>query len=50
MNLTKRITAWFLTLVMVLGLIPQLLQIATSPLQYEATQEMNEDKTEQRFL
>ena len=49
MNLTKRITAWFLTLVMVLGLIPQTMfaqEIATSPLQYEATQEMNEDKTE----
>jgi len=34
---------------MVLGLIPQTMfaqEIATSPLQYEATQEMNEDKTE----
>ena len=49
MNLTKRLTAWFLTLVMVLGLIPQTVfaqETADSSLQYEVTQEINEDKTE----
>lgn len=49
MNLTKKVTAWFLTLVMVLGLIPQTVfaqEIAASPLQYEVLQEVNEDKTE----
>ncbi|WP_373154060.1 immunoglobulin-like domain-containing protein [Clostridium sp. AUH-JLR23] len=49
MNLTKRLTAWFLTLVMVVGLIPQTVfaQVtAASLLQYEVTQEVNEDKTE----
>lgn len=49
MNLTKRITAWFLTLVMVLSLIPQTVfaqETVASSLQYEVTQEMNVDKTE----
>ena len=49
MNLTKKLTAWFLTLVMVLGLIPQTVfaqETAASLLQYEVTQEVNEDKTE----
>ena len=49
MNLTKRLTAWFLTLVMVLGLIPQTVfaqETVASLLQYEVEQEMNEDKTE----
>ena len=49
MNLTKKIAAWFLTLVMVLGLIPQTVfaqETVASPLHYEVTQEINEDKTE----
>ena len=49
MNLVKKITAWFLTLVMVLGLIPQTVfaqETDASPLQYEVLQEVNEDKTE----
>ena len=49
MNLTKKVTAWFLTLVMVLGLIPQTVfaqEIAASPVQYEVLQEVNEEKTE----
>ena len=49
MNLTKRLTAWFFTLVMVVGLIPQTVfaqETAASLLQYEVTQETNEDKTE----
>ena len=49
MNLTKRLTAWFLTLVMVLGLIPQTVfaqETVASLLRYEVNQEMNEDKTE----
>ena len=49
MNLTKRLTAWFLTLVMVVGLILQTVfaqETAASLLQYEVTQEVNEDKTE----
>ncbi len=49
MNLTKRVTAWFLILVMVLGLIPQTVfaeeKTASSP-QYEILQEINENKTE----
>ena len=49
MNLTKNITAWFLTLVMVLCLIPQTVfakETVVSSLHYKVTQEMNEDKTE----
>lgn len=54
MSLAKRVTAWFLTLVMVLGLIPQTVfaeetdasSFQTSSLQYEVLQEVNEDKTE----
>ena len=49
MNLTKKIAAWFLTLVMVLGLIPQTVfaqETVASPLHYEVIQEINEDKTE----
>ena len=49
MNLTKKLTAWFLTLVMVVGLIPQTVfaqETVASLLQYEVTQEINEDKTE----
>ena len=54
MNLTKRVTTWFLTLVMVLGLIPQTVfaeetdasSFQTSSPQYEVLQEVNEDKTE----
>ena len=49
MNLTKKLTAWFLTLVMVLGLIPQTIfaqETVASLLQYEVTQEISEDKTE----
>ena len=49
MNLTKKLTAWFLTLVMVVGLIPQTVfaqETVASLLQYEITQEISEDKTE----
>lgn len=54
MNLTKRATAWFLTLVMILGLVSQTvfaeettdLPLQTSLLQYEVLQEINKDKTE----
>ena len=49
MNLTKKLTAWFLTLVMVVGLIPQTVfaqETVASLLQYEVTQEISEDKTE----
>ncbi len=48
MNLPKKIIARVLTLVMVLGLIPQTVfaqETAASPLQHEALQEVNEDKT-----
>ena len=48
MNLTKRATAWFLTLVMVLSMMPQTVfakdKIASS-LQHEVFQEISEDKT-----
>ena len=43
MNLTKKLTAWFLTLVMVVGLIPQTVfaqETVASLLQYEVTQEI----------
>ena len=49
MNLTKKLTACFLTLVMVVGLIPQTVfaqETVASLLQYEITQEISEDKTE----
>lgn len=49
MNLTKKLTAWFLTLVMVLGLIPQTVfaqETVASLLQHEVVQEISEDKTE----
>lgn len=49
MNLTKRATAWFLTLVMALSLIPQTVfakETTASSLQYDVTQKINEDKTE----
>ena len=48
MNLPKKIIARVLTLVMVLGLIPQTVfaqETDASPLPYEALQEVNEDKT-----
>ena len=53
MSLTKRVTTWFLTLVMALGLVPQTVfaeetdasSFQTSSLQYEVLQEVNEDKT-----
>ncbi len=48
MNLPKKIIARVLTLVMVLGLIPQTVFAQgtdASPLPYEALQEVNEDKT-----
>ena len=49
MNITKKLTAWFLSLVMVFGLIPQTVfaqESVASLLQYEVNQEINEDKTE----
>lgn len=49
MNLTKKVTAWFLMLVMVLGLIPQTVfaqETVASVLSYEVKQQINEDKTE----
>lgn len=49
MNLIKRVTVWFLALVMVLGLIPQTAfaeEKAASPLKYEIEKKVNEDKTE----
>ena len=49
MKLPRKVTVWFLTLVMTLSIIPQTVfaeEKNTSPLQYEITQQMSEDKTE----
>ena len=52
MSLTKRVTVWFLTLVMILCLIPQTVfaeESTTSSPQYEIFQEINEKKIEARI-
>ena len=49
MNLKKKITVYFLTALMILGLSPQIVKAeddAVTPLQYEVTKIINEDKTE----
>ncbi|MCU6747538.1 MULTISPECIES: SHIRT domain-containing protein [Lachnospiraceae] len=49
MKLTRRAAAWFFTLIVAAGLVPQTVfaeETTAFPLQYEVLQEINEDKTE----